>query len=379
MIQSTDQEGAYPTSVGLAHKPDEQNSTAYVFFPVPQKDTNSETTKTLSFARFADLRFSSPLLRDLSAAGFSRTSPVQIKDDSSWTNGMDMIVQAKSGTRKTVVFVVVLLEEINVQRPVLQALVLSPTHEIVLQSQTVFQRLGAHIPGVKCQLFVGGSPLADDLCRLQQCHIAVGHTRVVYVTLLRLAIYRLIRSAILYWTKPICYWLAVLRPSSPVVAQSNAFPADFNYICHIHGLPVEEHLQRYMNNPALVRLVSHDPALLGVRQFFLTISSPDCSPASVFAAKVNTRCKLLSSVKFQQCLIFSSFHNSAQELCDALRSRGWSVSYISSTLDKEQRFRAFSRLRTFHCRVLVSTDLTSPGIDAENVNLVVILEVPREH
>ncbi|KAF6774787.1 hypothetical protein AHF37_06418 [Paragonimus kellicotti] len=199
---------------------------------------------------------------------------------------------------------------------------------------------------------------------------------------------------------------------------------------------VEEHLQRYMNNPALVRLVSHDPALLGVRQFFLLISSPDrspasvfaakvntlckllssvefqqClifsnfhssypfffflhegvrqffllisspdrSPASVFAAKVNTLCKLLSSVEFQQCLIFSNFHSSAQELCDALHSRGWPVSYISSTLDQEQRFRAFNRLRAFHCRVLVSTDLTSRGIDAENVNLVVSLEVPWEH
>ncbi|VDP70694.1 unnamed protein product [Schistosoma curassoni] len=71
--------------------------------------------------------------------------------------------------------------------------------------------------------------------------------------------------------------------------------------------------------------------------------------------------------------------HSAQDLCDALCSRGWPVSYISSSLEQRERFRAFNKLRTFQCRVLITTDLTSRGIDAENVNLVISLEVPWEH
>ncbi|KAF5401931.1 DEAD box ATP dependent RNA helicase [Paragonimus heterotremus] len=393
-IESTDhEEASYSTPVGLAHRLDEEKKrTADVLFSVPQKDGNSETTKTLSITRFADLQLSSPLLRGLSEAGFSRPSPVQIKAIPLGRMGLDMIVQAKSGTGKTVVFVVVLLEAIDAQRPVLQALVLSPTREIALQSQTVFQRLGAHIPGLKCQLFVGGLPLADDLCRLQQCHIAVGTPgRVRYLIETGYMSVDQVRHLVLDEADLLLAGGAEAKLTGG--STNNAFPADVNYIWW--SLPqnkqmlalsatytdylVEEHLQRYMNNPALVRLVSHDPALLGVRQFFLLITSPDRSPASVFAAKVNTLCKLLSSVEFQQCLIFSNFHSSAQDLCDALHSRGWPVSYISSTLDQEQRFRAFNRLRAFHCRVLVSTDLTSRGIDAENVNLVVSLEVPWEH
>ena len=34
--------------------------------------------------------------------------------------------------------------------------------------------------------------------------------------------------------------------------------------------------------------------------------------------------------------------------------------------------------KQFNCRILCSTDLTARGIDAENVNLVINLEVPWE-
>lgn len=64
--------------------------------------------------------------------------------------------KAKSGTGKTVVFAVVILEAINVKRPTIQAIVLSPTREIAFQSQMVIERLASHIPGLKCHLFVGG-------------------------------------------------------------------------------------------------------------------------------------------------------------------------------------------------------------------------------
>ena len=35
--------------------------------------------------------------------------------------------------------------------------------------------------------------------------------------------------------------------------------------------------------------------------------------------------------------------------------------------------------KQFNCRILCSTDLTARGIEAENVNLVISLEVPWEH
>ena len=60
--------------------------------------------------RFTSLFLSSRVTEGLTAAGFVRPSPIQLKAIPLGRCGLDMIVQAKSGTGKTCVFAVVALE-----------------------------------------------------------------------------------------------------------------------------------------------------------------------------------------------------------------------------------------------------------------------------
>uniref|UniRef100_A0A3Q0KSV5 RNA helicase n=2 Tax=Schistosoma mansoni TaxID=6183 RepID=A0A3Q0KSV5_SCHMA len=356
------------------------------------ENVSNETCANSRNIHFKDLQLSTPVLHGLYDAGFIRPSPVQVKAIPLGRLGMDLIVQAKSGTGKTVVFAVVILEAINVKRPTIQAIVLSPTREIAFQSQMVIERLASHISGLKCHLFVGGLPLADDLRHLSDCHIVVGTPgRVRYLLEAGYLSTEHVRQFVLDEADLLLSGGTDAKLTGG--SANNAFPADINYIWW--SLPqskqvlalsatytdylVNEHLPRYMNDPAIVRLAVKDPALIGVRQFFHIIQPTTLAPISIFDAKIKFLCKLLNATEFQQCLIFSNFHNNAQDLCDALCSRGWPVSYISSSLEQGERFRAFNKLRTFQCRVLITTDLTSRGIDAENVNLVISLEVPWEH
>ena len=60
--------------------------------------------------RFTSLFLSPRVTEGLSAAGFVRPSPIQLKAIPLGRCGLDMIIQAKSGTGKTCVFAVVALE-----------------------------------------------------------------------------------------------------------------------------------------------------------------------------------------------------------------------------------------------------------------------------
>jgi superfamily II DNA/RNA helicase len=51
--------------------------------------------------------------------------------------------------------------------------------------------------------------------------------------------------------------------------------------------------------------------------------------------------------------------------------------WLTGGQDQHRRLEAVASLREFRCRVLLSTDLTARGIDAENVNLVINLDIPH--
>ena len=84
--------------------------------------------------------------------------------------GADVIVQAKSGTGKTCVFAVIVLQRVKLEVGSPQALVLAPTREVALQSADVIQRVAAGLPSPApvCAAFVGGLPAAEDQKRLRR-------------------------------------------------------------------------------------------------------------------------------------------------------------------------------------------------------------------
>uniref|UniRef100_A0A5K3FHS5 RNA helicase n=2 Tax=Mesocestoides corti TaxID=53468 RepID=A0A5K3FHS5_MESCO len=376
---------AEPDIDGLAHNLDSLVRTSDVITP-------NATASQTSLLSFSDMGLSVNVLKGLRQAGFQRPSPVQVKAIPLGRLGVDLIVQAKSGTGKTVVFSVVTLETIDVKKKGTQAIIISPTRETAFQSASVISQLGRFIDGLRVRLFVGGIPLSEDIKSVQNCHVAVGtpgrlkylinagHMNCEDVRLLVLDEADLLFSG----------GAGPDTTDTELLAGKNTFPSAINYIWW--ALPeskqvlalsatysehlVEHHLPRYLRSPALVRLSANDPSLLGVRQFFHKVPSKSTSPAALFKAKIKELLRILKDVDFRQCLVFSNFHNSAEQLCETLRNLGWPIAYISSGLDQKERFRAFNSLRAFQCRILVSTDLTSRGVDAENVNLVIHLEVP---
>jgi hypothetical protein len=73
---------------------------------------------------------------------------------------------------------------------------------------------------------------------------------------------------------------------------------------------------------------------------------------------------------------FNLFNSRAQSICNQLKTLGWAAIWLTGGQDQNSRLEAVASLREFRCRVLLSTDLTARGIDAENVNLVINLDIP---
>jgi superfamily II DNA/RNA helicase len=67
-----------------------------------------------------------------------------------------------------------------------------------------------------------------------------------------------------------------------------------------------------------------------------------------------------------------------EALARLIERSGVRAGFVSGATPQKERFDAMRKMRDFELRVLVSTDLTSRGVDLERVNLVVHMDVPPD-
>lgn len=67
---------------------------------------------------------------------------------------IDLIVRAKSGTGKTIVFGVIALETLDISTELLQVLIIAPTREIAIQITHVIQAVGSKMEGRKSEILL---------------------------------------------------------------------------------------------------------------------------------------------------------------------------------------------------------------------------------
>jgi ATP-dependent RNA helicase DDX20 len=83
----------------------------------------------------------------LLANNFNYPSPIQVRAIPYGRYGLDLLIQAKSGTGKTLVFTILALESFNPAMTFPQVLIIVPTRELAIQVVDVLKKIGKHVKG----------------------------------------------------------------------------------------------------------------------------------------------------------------------------------------------------------------------------------------
>ena len=371
---------------------------------------------------FADLQLSDALVRGLRRCGLHTPSPVQRAAIPLGRAGADLVVQAKSGTGKTITFGAILLERVDRAVAHTQALVVAPTREVAQQSHATLARLAeasgfsdgnrplrthlavggvrvevdraalatgdAHVvigtPGRLRQLVEEGSLRADDV-RVFVLDEADALTRGSFeadVLFLRAMAGAKTdatdRTRALTDTHVTSHAVCVTttdavtaasswsssenasgaRSGGPSRTQTLAFSATYppETVARVESMTID---------PRRVQLCTQATSgLLAVRQFF--VNCGDGGDDEKDAALLN----VFRRVAFHQCVLFVKRPARGEALARKLERSGVKAGFVCGATPQTERFAAMRRMRDFELRVLVSTDLTSRGVDLERVNLV---------
>ncbi|XP_017754995.1 PREDICTED: uncharacterized protein LOC108547119 [Eufriesea mexicana] len=323
---------------------------------------------------FFQMGFSQKILDGLSVCGFQRPSPIQLKAIPLGRCGFDLIIRAKSGTGKTLVFCIISLEMINIDISSVQVLILAPTREIAVQIAQVFSSVGCEMKGLKVEVFIGGIAIESDKKKLNKCQIAVGAPGRIrhlidegFLNVENVRLFVLDEADKLMQTsfqKDINYIFSKLPLSKQVIASSATYPGD-----------LEIFLQTYMCSPILASPDDNELTLIGLKQF-VTIVPSHPNAMKQIQIKVDELIKIFKKIPFKQSLVFSNYQTRAQSVCNKINSVGFAATFIAGNQDMTERLEAINKLKTFKCKIMLTTDLTARGIDADNVNLVVNLDLP---
>uniref|UniRef100_A0A915HWC7 RNA helicase n=1 Tax=Romanomermis culicivorax TaxID=13658 RepID=A0A915HWC7_ROMCU len=341
-----------------------------------QNETVNKRTVDVALEEFVDFNsmlLSEAVLKGLLDCGFKRPSPIQLKAIPPARCGLDLIIQAKSGTGKTCVFVVTALETVILSNKQTQVIIVAPTREIACQIHQVLNAVGRHMPDLKCACFIGGQHVKDDKPYAKDAQIVVGSPgRIcqlvqegdISVDGVRLLVFdeadKLMEDA---HQESVNWVFSKLPVNKQLLVLSATYPSK-----------LDEFLTKYMRNPQKIQLDSTDVQLVGIKQY---MAITKVKPGEDWLAKrVEHLHLLLTKISFEQCLIFCNFQDKVEPLCAKLKERDWSVDYIGAQLTQSRRLSAIRKLKNFRCRILISTDLTARGIDASKVNLVINFDIP---
>eukprot|EP01084_Bolivina_argentea_P055131 101092_1 len=358
---------------------------------------------------FSSMHLQPDLLRGFHDEGFVKPSPVQLQTIPRGKLGMDLICQSKNGTGKTLTFCTIILERMNLsndnaskQDLTPQAMIITPTREIAVQIRDFIRRIAKYYKYLTCDTFIGGVPLSFDKKNLNLgCQIVIGTPgRILQLININSLITFNLKMIIFDEADQLFYADSfkldirnILLNKTPKHKQIMAFSASYNQ----HNNVMQDIIS-FMRNPELVLISNNEPTLKGVKQYFCLIKNGideiktenDSQLTNInnlamkklkydhelLSNKVDNLLNILISIPFNQCIVFINNKNRSKDICKILNENGFPSYNIGGNQPQTERLIAMKKLKEFKIRILVSSDLTSRGIDCDRINLVINLDLP---
>jgi translation initiation factor 4A len=339
---------------------------------VPENENIKEGTYDSSFEikSWDDLEINPDILRGIYGYGFENPSPIQCKAIIPIIQGKDIIAQAQSGTGKTAAFTIGLLARLDLDVNETQVIVLSPTRELSVQTSSVITNIGAMMKGLKLLNLVGGSSVDEDIETLKNNtpHVITGCPGRIYDMMrrnyiksktIKLFVVDEADELLSYGFKEQVYNILQTLTTNVQVALFSATLPPF-----IHSLT-----SKFMREPVQIFVKTESLTLEGISQFYVAVENDQ--------QKYDTLRDLFSYISMSQCIIYCNSVKRVAELHEAMLRDNFPVCCIHSNMDKSSRDQAFNEFRAGKQRVLISSNVTSRGIDIQQVSTVINFDIPK--
>lgn len=320
----------------------------------------------MSQTSFSTLKMQSALIDNLQTLGFEQMTPIQEKALPHVLEGSDVIAQAKTGSGKTAVFALGMLEKLELTRFEVQSIVMCPTRELAEQVAEEIRRIARPIPNVKVLTLCGGTPLRPQADSLKSgAHIVVGTPgRIVD----HLDKQTLDLSAVTTLVLDEADRMLDMGFEDAMDAVIEEVPRQRQSLLFSATYPkeIESIAKRVMYEPVVVKVVSKHSSSV-ISQDFYKITDED--------ERLKAVRLLLLKHRPDSTVIFCNTKRHVKDLAAALKDFGFSVLSLHGDLEQKERDQALVRFTNNSVSIMVATDVAARGLDIDSLDLVINFHV----
>lgn len=320
----------------------------------------------MSDKQFKSLRLHENIQVVLDELGYKSMTPIQAESIPLLLKGHDLVGQSKTGSGKTAAFSLPILNNLQIKRRNLQAMILCPTRELCTQVAREMRKLGRRFPGFTVVILSGGQPIRPQIYAMEKgAHIAVGTPGRLVDHILRKTIdTRSIKTVVLDEADRMLDMgfeedMQTILSSMPERRQTVFFSATYPD-------SIEAMSEAYQNNPKLVT-ITDDAETPAISQYVL---------ATETAAKPDALVQLIKSQAPSSAIVFCNQKITTANLEETLKAAGISAASLNGDLEQFDRDRVMATFRNQSIRVLIATDVAARGIDVADLDLVVNYDLP---
>lgn len=299
----------------------------------------------------------------LKEQGITEATKVQEKLIPQILEGKNIVFQSETGTGKTFAYLLPLINKLESDSDTTKTrlLIIAPTFELASQINAAAKSITSR----KTALLIGGAPLKRQIELLKEKPQIISGTAARIIELIRLKKLKLNDlSACIFdecdrLVKKECFEdTNTLRLLLPKETQIIACSATINKTVKIFFAGIENEV-----------LPPEDILRKKITHWAIYAESRD---------KIETLRKFLNIVKNEKILIFTSRADQVQNIYSKLRYNGFECMALHAKADKQERKAAIDRFRSGKTNILITSDLSSRGLDIQNISYVIQMDLPSD-
>ena len=319
---------------------------------------------------FTELPLSEEVLAGISKAGYTECTDVQERVLPLTICGRDVMVQSKTGSGKTAVFLITILEK-YAKNKASAALIVSPTRELAVQIEEDARVLASGYPDFRIGCFYGGVGYKEQMEELRSgLNLYVGTPgRLLDFAKSSKIDFRCFDTVVLDEADRMFdmgFYPDIQTMFSRMVSAKERQTMLFSATLSTR---VRNLAWKYMNEADEITVQPEEITVKSITQELFHVSKDE---------KFGLLLSILHKINPASCLIFTNMKDRAVEVAKRLQMNGYKAEYLMGDMPQSKRLKTIDRMKEGKLPILVATDVAARGLQIDDLELVVNYDIPED-